>query len=91
MAVVKYGIKMNGIKRASRLTKSLRDGWYASIYYNLRTNDIDVFQHHIDEGAMPDGMWEDVDVILVDHTFLPMTMKQIADVVADAIVRREKD
>lgn len=89
--VIKYGIKMNGIKRASTLTKCLNSGWYASIYYNKRTGDIDVRHHHVDEGAMPDGWWEDVDVILVDHTFVPMTMKQIASCVAGAVINRERD
>ena len=89
--MLRTGLKMHGLKRAATLTRSLKDGWYATIYYNVETGDIDVFHHHIDEGPMPDGNWEDVRMILVDHTFTKMTMKQIADCVEDAVARRCKD
>lgn len=91
MALNKYGYKMNYLKKASRLTKT-PDGWYATIYYHIPTGDVEIIQHHLDNfEGMPDGYWEDTNLLFIINTFTPMTMQQIANEIAYKMVDKAKD
>lgn len=83
MKLEKYGIKMQGLKKAAGETKGL-DGWngYVQISYDRADGEV-IAVYHIDVNDWTRYYSETI--IPVKNTREPMTMQGIADAVALAL------
>lgn len=83
MKLEKYGIKMQGLKKAAGETKWL-DGWsgYVQISYDRADGEI-IAAYHIDVNDWT--RYHSETIIPVRNTRDPMTMQDIADAVALAL------
>ena len=83
MKIEKYGIKMQGLKKATGETKGL-DGWngYAQISYDRADNEV-IAVYHTDVNDWT--RYHSKTIIPVRNTREPMTMQGIADAVALAL------
>lgn len=83
MKLEKYGIKMQGLKKAAGGTKCL-DGWngYVQISYDLADGEV-IAVYHTDVNDWT--RYHSETIIPVRNTREPMTMQGIADAVALAL------
>lgn len=83
MKLEKYGIKMQGLKKAAGKTKGI-DGWngYVQISYDLADGDVIAVYH---TGVNNWTRYHSNSIISVCNAREPMTMQDIADAVALAI------
>ena len=86
MAINKYGIKMNGLKKASGYTENYGpySGNYVELFYDKSNGDVwGIFQHSLGQNSWTE--YHDHDVVKVCTTSRPMTMPEIADCIRDRI------
>lgn len=83
MKLEKYGIKMQGLKKAAGETKGL-DGWngYVQISYDLAVGEV-IAACHVSVNSWT--RYHSETIIPVRNTREPMTMQGIADAVALAL------
>lgn len=86
MAINKYGIKMNGLKKASGCTENYGpySGSYVELFYDKSNGDVwGIFQHSLGQSSWT--VYHDPDVIKVCTTSRHMTMQEIADCIRDRL------
>lgn len=86
MAINKYGIKMNGLKKASGYTENYGpySGSYVELFYDKSNGDVwGVFHHSMGQNSWTE--YHDPDVLKVCTTSRHMTMQEIADCIRDRI------
>lgn len=86
MAINTYGIKMNGLKKASGYTENYGpySGSYVELFYDKSNGDVwGIFQHSLGQNSWT--VYHDPDVIKVCNTSSHMTMQQIADCIRDRL------
>lgn len=83
----KHGLKMNGLKKASSETKNLNgyySGRYIQISYDKSTGEV-LTDFHCSIGQNSWTEYHDPNIVRICNASDPMTMQQIADLVANTI------
>jgi hypothetical protein len=87
MKVNTYGMKMNGIRKASEETEGLQgyySGGYLQISYNEKTGDI-LTNYHFCFGHYNWSEYDDPNIITVCNFYEPATMQEIANAIRNAV------
>lgn len=90
MKINTYGLKMVGLRKAAGATKSLTGAAhsrrYVRISYNLRTGEVRANEYY-SSGQNSWRGYNDSDIIDMGSANVPMTMQNIADLIANTIYR----